>query len=230
MNNKEYKTAEKKKYEEMTMKELRAMCKELGLSTCSHGNKLRKDELVERIKEFKKKVETIEAYQTGKENKNSMEEINVAENNTEVTWEDEEGWENDAEETVKECEAESEAVKEVDEQTSEETEQKEVYYKAKPEKVYEDILKLGTYVAFVDKFQIEQKGKVLSIEKMRSAKVIGINRKLKRVRLESKYGTLFEIGFDDILWVRSDQQKYPAWIYNKLKERGKVLSVTENRA
>lgn len=228
MNNKEYKTAEKKKYEEMTMKELRAMCKELGLSTCSHGNKLRKDELVERIKEFKKKVETIEAYQTG--NKNDMEETNVTENNTEVTWEDEEGWENDAEETVKECEAESEAVKEVGEQKSEETEQKEVYYKEKPEKVYEDILKLGTYVAFVDKFQIEQKGKVLNIEKMRSAKVIGINRKLKRVRLESKYGTLFEIGFDDILWVRSDQQKYPAWIYNKLKERGKVLSVTENRA
>ncbi len=65
---------------------------------------------------------------------------------------------------------------------------------------------IGTIVAF-------KKGS----DKVKSAKIINKNLKGKKLKLETDYGVKHIVSFDDIIWVKSENGRWPRGVYNLLK-------------
>lgn len=193
------------------VKDLKALSREKGLKLEHKGHKFTKQELINNLVEFYKNEE-----KEGEEEKADVVEANEAVAEVvEETQDDEEAWEEGKEET-KEKEQETEnkyrgiyatTLKQIAEKYSYE----------KPQWVYDEVLQVGSTIAFIH--YVEAKDQNV-YRKLRFAKVVGINRKQKLVKVQTFYGTEVKIGFDELLFIVSKNDtanSFPKDIRNYIK-------------
>lgn len=199
----------KKDYRDMVVAELRQISRERGLTLEYKGHKFNKTELIERI----------EAYD--KENNNKVEDKEVQNVNDDNTpWEEQE--------EVKDIEKES---AEKQQKVVEENKQESNYFFAetlddivkkysgkRPEWVFEQVLAPGSFAVFIDYVESKvQPGNIY--KKVRTAKVIGVNRSKKLVRVETLLGDVSERTFDELLYIKSAEARYPKDISAYLRKQ-----------
>lgn len=193
------------------VKDLKALSREKGLKLEHKGHKFTKQELINNLVEFYKNEE-----KEGEEEKaDVVEAIEAVAEVVEETQDDEEAWEEGKEET-KEKEQETEnkyrgiyatTLKQIAEKYSYE----------KPQWVYDEVLQVGSTIAFIH--YVEAKDQNV-YRKLRFAKVVGINRKQKLVKVQTFYGTEAKIGFDELLFIVSKNDtanSFPKDIRNYIK-------------
>lgn len=193
------------------VKDLKALSREKGLKLEHKGHKFTKQELINNLVEFYKNEE-----KEGEEEKaDVVEAIEAVAEVVEETQDDEEAWEEGKEET-KEKEQETEnkyrgiyatTLKQIAEKYSYE----------KPQWVYDEVLQVGSTIAFIH--YVEAKDQNV-YRKLRFAKVVGINRKQKLVKVQTFYGTEVKIGFDELLFIVSKNDtanSFPKDIRNYIK-------------
>lgn len=202
----------------LKVKDLKALSREKGLKLEHKGHKFTKQELIDNLVEFYKNEE-----EEGKEDNSKEEKADVAEAIEAVAevveetqaQDDEEAWEEEKEEaTEKEQETENKyrgiyatTLKQIAEKYSYE----------KPQWVYDEVLQIGSTIAFIH--YVEAKDQNV-YRKLRFAKVVGINRKQKLVKVQTFYGTEVKIGFDELLFIVSKNDtanSFPKDIHNYIK-------------
>lgn len=194
----------------LKVKDLKALSREKGLKLEHKGHKFTKQELINNLVEFYKNEE-----KEGEEEKADVVEA-VAEVVEETQAQnDEEAWEEEKEETeTKEQETENKyrgfyatTLKQIAEKYSYE----------KPQWVYDEVLQIGSTIAFIH--YVEAKDQNV-YRKLRFAKVVGINRKQRLVKVQTFYGTEVKIGFDELLFIVSKNDtanSFPKDIRNYIK-------------
>lgn len=198
-----------KDFETMTVKELREESRERGLTLESKGKRFTKAQLIERLTKWEKEQEDI---------------------NSDIQKAIDEAGEEPKCEDVKACKDCSNSpcentpeVKEIKGNkffatTIEEIEQK--YSGEKPEWVYEEELQIGATVVFV---QYVSALNGWMGKKLRTAKVVAINRKKRLVRVETFFGAELELGFEDLLSINKEDKRgfknYPLDIRIYLKNQ-----------
>ena len=197
----------------LKVKDLKALSREKGLKLEHKGHKFKKQELINNLVEFYKNEE-----KEGEEEKADV--VEAIEAVVEVVEEtqaqnDEEAWEEEKEETeTKEQETENKyrgiyatTLKQIAEKYSYE----------KPQWVYDEVLQIGSTIAFIH--YVEAKDQNV-YRKLRFAKVVGINRKQRLVKVQTFYGTEVKIGFDELLFIVSKNDtanSFPKDIRNYIK-------------
>lgn len=197
----------------LKVRDLKALSREKGLKLEHKGHKFTKQELINNLVEFYKNEE-----KEGEEEKADV--VEAIEAVAEVVEEtqaqnDEEAWEEEKEETeTKEQETENKyrgiyatTLKQIAEKYSYE----------KPQWVYDEVLQIGSTIAFIH--YVEAKDQNV-YRKLRFAKVVGINRKQKLVKVQTFYGTEVKIGFDELLFIVSKNDtanSFPKDIRNYIK-------------
>lgn len=193
--------------------ELKQMSRERGLKLESKGHKLTKSELIERLLQ-------------------SDDEQNDINKKIEEAADDEEAWD----EPVLKHEVKEEHVKEQKKEETNETgfirfaetiEQLETKYgKRKKQEIYDNELEVGCFVAFIHYVEAAD-GNIY--KKLRTAKVVGINRKKELVRVSTLLGTELELGFEQLLYIRGKGREcsYPwdikKFLVKQRTEKGKDL-------
>ena len=214
-----------KTFETMTVKELREEMGRRGLPKQKDGKKFTKPELVERLTKWDKEQADIVA-----DIQKAIDEAGQSDDNE--TWS-----ETDCTKEVESCaeceEAPCENTSEVETKedghivyakTLEEIEQK--YGNRKKQEIYDNELKVGSYVVFVHYVEAKN-GQIY--KKLRTAKVTGINRKKELVRVVTLLGTEKELSFDELLYIKGVGRgcSYPkditAYLKEQRTEKGKVL-------
>lgn len=216
-----------KALETMTVKELREEMGKRGLPKQENGKKFTKPELIERIIKWDREQADIDA-----DIQKAIDEAGQPDDNE--TW-----GKKDCTKEVESCaeceEAPCENTPEVKTnrdkdgyivyaKTLEEIEQK--YGNRKKQEIYDNELKVGSYVVFVHYVEAKN-GQIY--KKLRTAKVTGINRKKELVRVVTLLGTEKELSFDELLYIKGVGRgcSYPKDITVYLKEqrteKGKVL-------
>lgn len=197
----------------LKVKDLKALSREKGLKLEHKGHKFTKQELINNLVEFYKNEE-----KEGEEEKADV--VEAIEAVAEVVEEtqaqnDEEALEEEKEETeTKEQETENKyrgiyatTLKQIAEKYSYE----------KPQWVYDEVLQIGSTIAFIH--YVEAKDQNV-YRKLRFAKVVGINRKQRLVKVQTFYGTEVKIGFDELLFIVSKNDtanSFPKDIRNYIK-------------
>lgn len=210
-----------KTFEEMTVKELKEESRKRGLTLESKGHKFTKTELIERLTKWDAGQVDIDA--------DIQETIDEAGQETLVDPEGDEAWGDAGCEKVETCENTPKVETKEDgyivyAKTLEEIEQK--YGNRKKQEIYDNELKVGSYVVFVHYVEARN-GQIY--KKLRTAKVVGINRKKELVRIVTLLGTEKELPFDELLYIKGSAKNcsYPKDIAMYLKEqrteKGKVL-------
>lgn len=216
-----------KAFKTMTVKELKEESRKRGLTLESKGHKFTKPELIERITKWDAEQADIDADIQKAIDEAGQPDDNETWGETECTKEVE---------TCAECEeAPCENTPEVKTnrdkdsyivyaKTLEEIEQK--YGNRKKQEIYDNELKVGSYVVFVHYVEARN-GQIY--KKLRTAKVTGINRKKELARVVTLLGTEKELCFDELLYIKGSAKNcsYPKDITMYLKEqrteKGKVL-------
>lgn len=202
----------------LKVKDLKALSREKGLKLEHKGHKFTKQELIDNLVEFYKNEEKEGEEDNSKEEKaDVVEAIEAVAEVVEETYaqDDEEAWEEGKEETTeKEQETENKhrgiyatTLKQIAEKYSYE----------KPQWVYDEVLQVGSKIAFIH--YVEAKDQNV-YRKLRFAKVVGINRKQKLVKVQTFYGTEVKIGFDELLFIVSKNDtanSFPKDIRNYIK-------------
>ena len=216
-----------KTFEEMTVKELREESRKRGLTLESKGHKFTKPELIERLIKW-----DMEQADIDEDIQKAIDEAGQPDDNE--TWGEAECTKEvetcaDCEEAPCENTPEIKTNKDKDDyivyaKTLEEIEQK--YGNRKKQEIYDNELKVGSYVVFVHYVEAKN-GQIY--KKLRTAKVVGINRKKELVRVITLLGTEKELCFDELLYIKGSAKNcsYPKDITMYLKEqrteKGKVL-------
>lgn len=216
-----------KTFEEMTVKELKEESRKRGLTLESKGHKFTKPELIERLTKWDAEQADIDA-----DIQKAIEEAGQPDDNE--TWGETECTKEvetcaDCEEAPCENTPEVKTSRDKDDyivyaKTLEEIEQK--YGNRKKQEIYDNELKVGSYVVFVHYVEAKN-GQIY--KKLRTAKVVGINRKKELVRVVTLLGTEKELCFDELLYIKGSAKNcsYPKDITMYLKEqrteKGKVL-------
>ena len=214
-----------KAFKTMTVKELKEESRKRGLTLESKGHKFTKPELIERLTKWDAEQADIDA-----DIQKAIDEAGQPDDNE--TW-----GETDCTKEVESCaeceEAPCENTPEVETKedgyivyakTLEEIEQK--YGNRKKQEIYDNELKVGSYVVFVHYVEAKN-GQIY--KKLRTAKVTGINRKKELARVVTLLGTEKELCFDELLYIKGSAKNcsYPKDITMYLKEqrteKGKVL-------
>lgn len=193
--------------------ELKQMSRERGLKLESKGHKFTKSELIERLLQ-------------------SDDEQNDINKKIEEAADDEEAWD----EPVLKHEVKEEPVKEQKKEETNETvfirfaetiEQIETKYgKRKKQEIYDNELEVGCFVAFIHYVEAAD-GNIY--KKLRTAKVVGINRKKELVRVSTLLGMELELGFEQLLYIRGKGREcsYPwdikKFLVKQRTEKGKDL-------
>ena len=193
--------------------ELKQMSRERGLKLESKGHKFTKSELIERLLQ-------------------SEDEQNDINKKIEEAADDNEAWD----EPVLKHEVKEELVKEQKQEETNETgfirfaetiEQLETKYgKRKKQEFYDNELETGCFVAFIHYVEAAD-GNIY--KKLRTAKVVGINRKKELVRVSTLLGTKLELGFEQLLYIRGKGREcsYPwdikKFLVKQRTEKGKDL-------
>ena len=216
-----------KEFETMTVKELREESKKRGLTLESKGKKFTKPELIERLIKW-----DMEQADIDEDIQKAIDEAGQPDDNE--TWGEAECTKEV--ETCADCEeAPCENTPEVKTnrdkdgyivyaKTLEEIEKK--YGNRKKQETYDNELKVGSYIVFVHYVEARN-GQIY--KKLRTAKVVGINRKKELVRVVTLLGTEKELCFDELLYIKGSAKNcsYPKDITMYLKEqrteKGKVL-------
>lgn len=203
----------------LKVKDLKALSREKGLKLEHKGHKFTKQELIDNLVEFYKNEEKEGEEDNRKEEEKAdvVEAIEVVAEVVEETktQDDEEAWEEEKEEaTEKEQETENKyrgiyatTLKQIAEKYSYE----------KPQWVYDEVLQIGSTIAFIH--YVEAKDQNV-YRKLRFAKVVGINRKQRLVKVQTFYGTEVKIGFDELLFIVSKNDtanSFPKDIRNYIK-------------
>lgn len=203
----------------LKVKDLKALSREKGLKLEHKGHKFTKQELIDNLIEFYKNEEK-EGEEDNSKEEEKADVVEAIEAFAEVVEEthaqdDEEAWEEGKEEaTEKEQETENKyrgiyatTLKQIAEKYSYE----------KPQWVYDEVLQVGSTIAFIH--YVEAKDQNV-YRKLRFAKVVGINRKQKLVKVQTFYGTEVKIGFDELLFIVSKNDtanSFPKDIRNYIK-------------
>lgn len=203
----------------LKVKDLKALSREKGLKLEHKGHKFTKQELIDNLVEFYKNEEK-EGEEDNSKEEEKADVVEAIEAFVEVVEEthaqdDEEAWEEGKEEaTEKEQETENKyrgiyatTLKQIAEKYSYE----------KPQWVYDEVLQVGSTIAFIH--YVEAKDQNV-YRKLRFAKVVGINRKQKLVKVQTFYGTEVKIGFDELLFIVSKNDtanSFPKDIRNYIK-------------
>lgn len=90
------------------------------------------------------------------------------------------------------------------------------YSRPKHESVFENVLKVGSFVVFIHYVEAKD-GNIY--RKLRTAKVTAVNRKKKLVRAESFFGNTFELPFEELLFIKEADGFYPMDINKYLKNQ-----------
>lgn len=203
------------------VKDLKVLSRESGLKLEHKGHKFTKQELIDNLVEYYKEYYKNEEKEVNEDNSEEKADVVEAiEAFAEVVEEthaqdDEEAWEEGKEEaTEKEQETENKyrgiyatTLKQIAEKYSYE----------KPQWVYDEVLQVGSTIAFIH--YVEAKDQNV-YRKLRFAKVVGINRKQKLVKVQTFYGTEVKIGFDELLFIVSKNDtanSFPKDIRNYIK-------------
>lgn len=203
----------------LKVKDLKALSREKGLKLEHKGHKFTKQELIDNLVEFYKNEEK-EGEEDNSKEEEKADVVEAIEAFAEVVEEthaqdDGEAWEEGKEEaTEKEQETENKyrgiyatTLKQIAEKYSYE----------KPQWVYDEVLQVGSTIAFIH--YVEAKDQNV-YRKLRFAKVVGINRKQKLVKVQTFYGTEVKIGFDELLFIVSKNDtanSFPKDIRNYIK-------------
>ena len=211
----------------MTVKELKEESRKRGLTLESKGHKFTKPELIERITKWDAEQADIDADIQKAIDEAGQPDDNETWGETECTKE----VESCAECEEAPCENTPEVKTNRDKdcyivyaKTLEEIEQK--YGSRKKQEIYDNELKVGSYVVFVHYVEARN-GQIY--KKLRTAKVTGINRKKELARVVTLLGTEKELCFDELLYIKGSAKNcsYPKDITMYLKEqrteKGKVL-------
>lgn len=100
------------------------------------------------------------------------------------------------------------------------------YGHRKKESVYENELKVGSFVVFVHYVEAAS-GNIY--KKLRTARVFAVNRKREHVKVRTLLGTELTLSYDELLYIRSDSERssYPKDILFFLRgqrtEKGREL-------
>lgn len=197
----------KKKYREMVVAELRQISRERGLTLEYKGHKFNKPELVERLEAYDKENDKVE----------DNEVQNVNDDNT--PWEEQEVKDIEKESVEKQQEVVVKSNQESNYFFAETLEDIVNKYSGKrPDWVFEQVLAPGCFVVFIDYVESKvQPGNIY--KKLRTAKVIGVNRSKKLVRVETLLGDVSERTFDELLYIKSAEARYPKDISAYLRKQ-----------
>lgn len=224
--------------ENMKVAELKKLTKEYGLTLESKGHKFNKTELIDRLITFKDVTESIET----KEEPEPVKDFETLAKSVSVS-DEEEAWDEPLTQENKEA-AKQEGIETKEEEnkrpvpgdanyikfatTLQEIETK--YGHEKQPYVYDNMLKVGSFVVFIHYVEAKD-GNVY--KKLRTAKVIGVNRNKKLVRVETPMKAIIELTFEELLYIREDtpESSYPNDIRKYMKQqRERKASHESNRA
>ncbi len=211
--------------ENMKVAELKKMTKEHGLTLESKGHKFNKTELIDRLVTLKS---VTEETKTEKEEEPVKEFEELAKKVSSVS-DEEEAWDEPLTQENKEA-AKQEGIETKEENkrpvpgdanyikfatTLQEIETK--YSHVKQPYVYDNMLKVGSFVVFIHYVEAKD-GNVY--KKLRTAKVIGVNRNKKLVRVETPMKAIMELTFEELLYIREDtpESSYPNDIRKYMKQ------------
>lgn len=203
----------------LKVKDLKALSREKGLKLEHKGHKFTKQELIDNLVEFYKNEEKEGAEDNSKEEEKAdvVEAIEAVAEVVEETQaqDDEEAWEEEKEETTEEEQETENKYRGIYATTLKQIAEKYSY--EKPQWVYDEVLQIGSTIAFIH--YVEAKDQNV-YRKLRFAKVVGINRKHKLVRVQTFYGTEVKINFDELLFIVSKNDtanSFPKDIRNYIK-------------
>lgn len=191
------------------VKDLKALSREKGLKLEHKGHKFTKQELIDNLIEFYKNEEK----ESEEEKADVVEAIEVVEETQ--TQDDEEAWEEEKEETTEKEQETENKYRGIYATTLKQIAEKYSY--EKPQWVYDEVLQIGSTIAFIH--YVEAKDQNV-YRKLRFAKVVGINRKQRLVKVQTFYGTEVKIGFDELLFIVSKNDtanSFPKDIRNYIK-------------
>lgn len=217
--------------EAMKVAELKKLTKEHGLTLESKGHKFNKTELIDRLVEAMEKVGELESEHQAIEVVETYKSETKSESEKSVQDEDEEAWDEPLTQENKEA-AKQEGIETKEEEnkrpvpgdadyikfatTLQEIETK--YGHEKQPYVYDNMLKVGSFVVFIHYVEAKD-GNVY--KKLRTAKVIGVNRNKKLVRVETPMKAIMELTFEELLYIREDtpESSYPNDIRKYMKQQ-----------
>lgn len=198
-------------YNNMKVVELREESRKRGLTLESKGHKFTKAELIERLTKY------------DLENKDTQADIDKKISEcVEVTEETKQ--ENKTNKVTKVYHAENVENKISFAKTLDEIIEK--YGHEKQQRVYDENLMVGSLVVFMHYVEAKD-GNIY--KKLRTAKVVGVNRKQRKVRVKTLLGTELELLFSDLFYIRKDDERssYPMdikeFLRNKRTEKGRAL-------
>lgn len=209
--------------EAMKVAELKKLTKEHGLTLESKGHKFNKTELIDRLVTLKDITEETKTEDPVKDFENLANKVSVV--SDEEAWDEpltqenkeaakQEGIETKEEENKRPVPGDSDYIKFAT--TLQEIETK--YGHEKQTYVYDNMLKVGSFVVFIHYVEAKD-GNVY--KKLRTAKVIGVNRNKKLVRVETPMKAIMELTFEELLYIREDtpESSYPNDIRKYMKQQ-----------
>ena len=210
--------------EAMKVAELKKLTKEHGLTLESKGHKFNKTELIDRLVTLKDVTEETKTEDPVKDFESLAKKVSVV-SDEEEAWDEpltqenkeaakQEGIETKEEENKKPVPGDSDYIKFAT--TLQEIETK--YGHEKQPYVYDNMLKVGSFVVFIHYVEAKD-GNVY--KKLRTAKVIGVNRNKKLVRVETPMKAIMELTFEELLYIREDtpESSYPNDIRKYMKQQ-----------
>lgn len=207
----------------LKVKDLKALSRESGLKLEHKGHKFTKQELIDNLVDFYKEFCKNEGKESEEDNSKEEEKADVVEAIEAVAevveetqaQDDEEAWEEGKEETTEKEQETENKYRGIYATTLKQIAEKYSY--EKPQWVYDEVLQVGSTIAFIH--YVEAKDQNV-YRKLRFAKVVGINRKQKLVKVQTFYGTEVKIGFDELLFIVSKNDtanSFPKDIRNYIK-------------
>lgn len=202
----------------LKVKDLKELSRMKGLKLEHKGHKFTKQELIDNLVEFYKNEEKEGEEDNSKEEKaDVVEAIEAVAEVVEETQaqDDEEAWEEEKEETTEKEQETENKYRGIYATTLKQIAEKYSY--EKPQWVYDEVLQIGSTIAFIH--YVEAKDQNV-YRKLRFAKVVGINRKQRLVKVQTFYGTEIKIGFDELLFIVSKNDtanSFPKDIRNYIK-------------
>ena len=200
-----------KDLKKLKVKDLKALSRGSGLKLEHKGHKFTKQELIDNLVEFYKE------FYKNEEKADVVEAIEAVAEVVEETQaqDDEEAWEEEKEETTEKEQETENKYRGIYATTLKQIAEKYSY--EKPQWVYDEVLQVGSTIAFIH--YVEAKDQNV-YRKLRFAKVVGINRKQRLVKVQTFYGTEVKIGFDELLFIVSKNDtanSFPKDIRNYIK-------------
>lgn len=199
----------------MKVAELRKESHERGLTLESKGKKFTKAELIERIVQYDME------HSSEKEVEGEEKEMQQNTDKKHMTLEDLKDLKIDETNQEEETQTEKQPEKKKGRTYAKTLEEiVEKYSKEKPAFVYDEILKVDSFVVFVQTVEAKNGN---FYDKLRKAKVVGVNRKKRIVKVETAMGMELIVPFEALLCIAENEKaKIPTdvndYLFNQRRE------------